>query len=259
MVIHNTAIIDSSAVIEENVEIGPYTVIGPQSIIKKGTRVHGHVVIEYADIGNNCEIFNFASIGKCPQDMKYRGEKTKIVIGEGTTIRECVTLNRGTIACGQTVIGKNCLLMSCAHIAHDCFIGNNVIVGYSTGVAGHVKIGSDAILSSSIGIHQFCRIGESVMIGAGSMVSMDIVPYVMVQGDRAALVGLNIVGLKRKKLEFFEIENIKKAYKILFMSRLTLEKAIAELEKSLMSSHYVENIVIFAKASQRGIMRPRRL
>jgi UDP-N-acetylglucosamine acyltransferase len=253
--IHQTAVIDKSAVIEENVEIGPYTVIGSETVIKSGTKIHGQAVIEYAEIGSNCEIFNFASVGKRPQDLKYRGEKTKVIVGDCTTIRECVTLNRGTAAGGQTVVGKNCLLMSCAHIAHDCLIGDGVIIGYSTGIAGHVEIGDYAILSSSIGVHQFCKIGKSVIIGAGSMVNMDVIPYVMVQGDRAVLIGLNLIGLKRKKMQFSEIEDIKKAYKILFMSKLTLEEAMAKIENS--TSSYVKDIAAFIKTSQRGITRPK--
>ncbi|MDR1522915.1 MAG: acyl-ACP--UDP-N-acetylglucosamine O-acyltransferase [Endomicrobium sp.] len=253
--IHQTAIISKDAVIEDNVEIGPYTVIGPDTVIKSGTKIHGQCVIEYAQIGKNCEIFNFSSIGKRPQDLKYQGEHTKVIVGDNTTIREGVTLNRGTAAAGQTVVGNNCLLMACAHIAHDCIIKDNVIVGYSTGIAGHVEIDDGAILSASIGVHQFCKIGKSVIIGAGSMINMDIIPYVTVQGDRAVLVGLNLIGLKRKKVKLSEIEDIKSAYRILFMSKLSLEDAIAKLEES--NSLYVKDITDFIKRSQRGITRPK--
>lgn len=253
--IHQTAVIDKSAIIEENVEIGPYTVIGPETIIKSGTKIHGQSVLEYAEIGHNCEIFNFSSVGKRPQDLKYQGEKTKVIVGDGSTIRECVTLNRGTAAAGQTVVGKNALIMACAHIAHDCIIGENVIIGYSTGIAGHVQIDDYAILSSSIGVHQFCRIGKGVMIGAGSMIAMDIIPYVTAQGDRAVLAGLNVIGMKRKKMKLSEIEDIKNAYRILFMSKLSLEEALVKLENA--PSPYVKEMVIFIKTSQRGITRPK--
>jgi UDP-N-acetylglucosamine acyltransferase len=253
--IHQTAIIDKSAVIEENVEIGPYTVIGPETIIKSGSKLHGQSVVEYAEIGHNCEIFNFSSIGKRPQDLKYQGEKTKVILGDGSTVRECVTLNRGTAAAGQTIVGKNALIMACAHIAHDCIIGDNVIIGYSTGIAGHVEINDDAILSSSIGVHQFCRIGKGAMIGAGSMIAMDIIPYVTAQGDRAVLAGLNIVGMRRRKVTLSEIENIKNAYRVLFMSKLTLEDALVKLEDN--QSPYVKEMVNFIKTSQRGISRPK--
>lgn len=253
--IHKTAVIDESAIIEDNVEIGPYTVIGPDTIIKSGTKIHGQCVIEYSEIGQNCEIFNFSSVGKRPQDLKYKGEKTKVIVGDGTTIREGVTLNRGTAAAGQTVIGKNCLLMACCHIAHDCIIKDNVIIGFTTGIAGHVEIDDFAILSSGIGVHQFCRIGKGVMIGAGAMVGMDIIPYATAQGDRAVLAGLNIIGMRRRQMKLSEIEDIKHAYRVLFMSKLTLEDAIAQLEES--PSIYVKEIISFIKTSQRGITRPR--
>jgi UDP-N-acetylglucosamine acyltransferase len=255
--IHQTAVIDKSAVIEDNVEIGPYTVIGPETIIKSGTKIHGQSVIEYAEIGHSCEIFNFSSIGKRPQDLKYQGEKTKVLIGDGTTVRECVTLNRGTAAGGQTVLGKNCLIMACAHIAHDCIIGDNVIIGYSAGLAGHVEIDDSAILSSGIGVHQFCKIGKSVIIGGGAMVNMDIIPYVTAQGDRAVLAGLNLIGLKRKKVKLSEIEYIKDAYRILFMSKLTLEDAVVKLKESTSTSPYVKDMILFIENSQRGIARPK--
>jgi UDP-N-acetylglucosamine acyltransferase len=253
--IHQTAIIDESAIIENGVEIGPYVVIGPETIIKSGTKVHGQSVIEYTEIGYNCEIFNFSSIGKRPQDLKYQGEKTKVVVGDGTTIRECVTLNRGTAAAGQTVVGKNCLIMACAHIAHDCIIGDNVIIGYSTGIAGHVEIDDSAILSGGIGVHQFCKIGRSSIIAGGAKVVMDIVPYVTAQGDRAVIAGLNLIGLKRKKVKLSEIESIKDAYRILFMSKLSLEDAIVKLKE--LSSEYVKDMVRFIENSQRGIARPK--
>jgi UDP-N-acetylglucosamine acyltransferase len=255
--IHRTAIIDKNAFIEENVTIGPYTVVGPETVIKNGTRIHGQSFIEYADIGSNCEIFNFSSIGKCPQDLKYNGEKTKVVIGDGTVVRECVTLNRGTVTSGQTTIGKDCLLMACAHVAHDCIVGDNVIIGYSSALAGHVEVGANAILSAGVGVHQFCKVGGSVILGAGSMVSMDVIPYVMANGDRAVLSGLNIVGLKRRKVSSCEIKCIKKAYKVLFMSNLMLKEAVVKLTTMSAASPFIEDIVVFVNNSQRGIMRPR--
>ena len=257
IMIHETAVIDKSAVIEENVEIGPYTVIGPETVIKSGTKIHGQCVIEYAEIGKNCEIFNFSSIGKRPQDLKYQGEKTKVIVGDGTTVRECVTLNRGTAAAGQTVVGKNCLLMACSHIAHDCILGDNVIIGYSSGVAGHVEIGDYVILSGSIGVHQFVKIGESAMISGGAMVAMDVIPFSIAQGDRAVLSGLNVVGMKRRTMKISEIEDIKNAYRTLFMSKLTLEEALVKLDPT--ASPHVRKIINFIKASQRGITRPREL
>jgi len=252
--IHKTAVIDKTAIIEDDVEIGPYAVIGPETVIKSGTLIHGQCVIEYAEIGHKCEIFNFSSIGKRPQDLKYQGEKTKVIIGNGTTIREFVTVNRGTAAAGQTILGNNCLLMACAHVAHDCVVGDNVIIGYASGIAGHVEIGDSAILSGDVGIHQFTRIGKFAMLGGGSKVVMDIIPYATAQGDRAVLAGLNIVGMKRKKMKLSEIEEVKNAYRILFMSKLTLNDALLKLESN--KSEQVQEILKFIKSSQRGIARP---
>ncbi|MDR1941955.1 MAG: acyl-ACP--UDP-N-acetylglucosamine O-acyltransferase [Endomicrobium sp.] len=252
--IHQTAIIDKTAVIEDNVEIGPYAVIGPETIIKSGTVVHGQCAMEYAEIGRSCEIFNFSSIGKRPQDLKYQGEKTKVTVGDGTTVREFVTLNRGTAAAGQTIIGKNCLIMACAHVAHDCIVGDNVIIGYASGIAGHVEIGDNAILSGDVGIHQFVRIGKFAMLGGGAKVVMDIIPYATAQGDRAVLAGLNIVGMKRRKMKLSEIEEVRTAYRVLFMSKFTLNDALVKLEGS--QSACVQEIISFVKSSQRGIARP---
>ena len=255
--IHSTAIIDKSAVIGQNVEIGPYSVIGPDTVIGDGTVISSHATIECANIGKNCKIFPHASIGLAPQDLKYAGEKTKLFVGDGTTVREFVTLNRGTSASGQTVIGKNCLFMACSHVAHDCIVGDNVIVANCAAIAGHVEIGDGVVIGGFAGMHQFTKVGKNVIIGAGSMVSMDIIPYMQAQGDRATLFGLNLIGLKRKRVPIAEIENIKHAYKILFASHLTLNDAVAKIEEELSSSLYVKDIVDFIKRSQRGICRPK--
>ncbi|MDR1951953.1 MAG: acyl-ACP--UDP-N-acetylglucosamine O-acyltransferase [Elusimicrobiota bacterium] len=252
--IHNSAVIDKSAEIEDNVEIGPFCIIGPKTVIKKGTKIHGQSVIEYSDIGSNCEIFNFASIGKRPQDMKYRGEETRVIVGDSTTVRESVTINRGTAAAGQTIIGKNCLIMSCGHIAHDCIIGDNVIVGYSTGIAGHVEVSNNVIFSGGCGVHQFCKIGKLAMISGGTKVTMDVIPYTLVHGDRAVLVGLNTIGMKRNNMKLSDIEDVKNAYRILFASKLVLEEAVEKLKN--LQSPCIKDIVDFIKGSQRGIVRP---
>jgi len=252
--IHPTAIIDKDAIIEDNVEIGPYTIIGTKTKIKSGTKIHGQSVIEYAQIGANCEIFNFSSIGKRPQDLKYKGEETCVIIGDSTTVRECATINRGTAAAGKTIVGKNCLIMACAHIAHDCILNDEVIVGYSSGIAGHVEVGDYAVISGTVGIHQFCKIGKHAMLGGGAKVVMDIIPYATAQGDRASLAGLNIIGMKRCKMKLSDIEIVKDAYKTLFMSKLSLEDALDKLKDS--PSTQVQEIIEFIKNSQRGIARP---
>ena len=255
--IHNTAIIDKSAVIGQDVEIGPYAVIGENVTIGDGTIIGAHATIECAKIGQNCKIFSHASIGAAPQDLKYAGEKTIAIIGDGTTIREFATVNRGTSASGQTVVGKNCLIMTCAHVAHDCIVGDNCIIANCCAIAGHVEVGDNVVMGGLTAVHQFVKIGKNVVTGGGSMVSMDIIPYMQAQGDRASLFGLNLVGLKRKRVPIAEIENIKHAYKILFASHLTLNDAVAKLEEELSSSLYVQDIIDFIKKSQRGICRPK--
>ncbi len=255
--IHSTAIIDSSAVIGKDVQIGPYAVIGEDVVIGDGTFIASHATIECARIGKNCKIMSHASIGAPPQDLKYAGEKTVAIIGDGTTVREFATVNRGTSASGQTIVGKNCLLMTCSHVAHDCIVGNNCIIANCCAIAGHVELGDNVILGGLTAIHQFVKIGKNVIAGGGSMISMDVIPYSQTQGDRAKLFGLNLVGLKRARVPIAEIENLKHAYKILFTSKLPLEQAVAKVEEALSSSLYVRDILDFIKRSQRGICRPK--
>lgn len=255
--IHSTAVIDKSAIIGNDVNIGPYVVIGENVTIGDGTTIMAHATIECAQIGKNCKIFPSASIGAAPQDLKYAGEKTIAIIGDGTTIREFATVNRGTSASGKTIVGKNCLIMTCAHVAHDCIVGDNCIIANCCAIAGHVEVGDNVVMGGLTAVHQFVKIGKNVVTGGGSMVSMDIIPYAQAQGDRAKLFGLNLVGLKRRRVPIPEIENIKHAYKILFASNLTLNDALAKLETELSSSIYVQDIIDFVKKSQRGICRPK--
>lgn len=255
--IHSTAIIDKSAVIGNDVQIGPYAVIGEGVTIGDGTIIGAHTTIECAQIGKNCKIFPHASIGLAPQDLKYAGEKTIAIIGDGTTIREFVTINRGTSASGKTIVGNNCLFMACSHVAHDCIVGNNVIAANCAAIAGHVEVGNNVVIGGFVGMHQFTKIGRNVMLGAGSMVAMDIIPFACAQGDRAKLCGLNLVGLKRNRVPIAEIENIKHAYKILFMSNLMLNDAVIKVKEELGNSTYVQEILTFISKSQRGITRPK--
>ncbi|MDR1194867.1 MAG: acyl-ACP--UDP-N-acetylglucosamine O-acyltransferase [Endomicrobium sp.] len=252
--IHNTAVIDKSAVIEENVEIGPYTVIGKGVTIKAGTVIGSNAYIEHAEIGANCKIYNSASIGTPPQDLSYNNEPSKVYVGEGTTAREFVTFNRGTKKTGKTIIGKNCYFMISAHVGHDCVIGDNVIVANASVFGGHVHVGDNVFFSAIAGVHQFCRIGKGTMTAGGAIITMDTIPYSTCHGDRAVLSGLNVIGMKRRGMKAEEIEEVKEAYRILFMSKLLLKDALTELEKS--GSAYVKEIVDFIKTSKRGIVRP---
>ncbi|MCL1972017.1 MAG: acyl-ACP--UDP-N-acetylglucosamine O-acyltransferase [Endomicrobia bacterium] len=256
--IHQTAVIDKSAVIEENVSIGPYSVIGEGVVIKSGTVIGSNSYIEHAEIGQNCKIFNSVSIGTPPQDLSYKNEPSKAYIGDGTTLREFVTVNRGTAKTGKTIVGKNCYFMVSSHAAHDCLVGDNVIIGNCSMLGGHVQVGDDAFLSGLAGVHQFARVGKGTMTAGGAIITMDTIPFTMCYGgstgDRAVINGLNLVGMKRRGMKSGEISEIKNAYKILFSSKLLLEDAVKELEKS--DSRYVKEIVDFIKTSKRGIARP---
>ncbi|HBU69191.1 MAG TPA: acyl-[acyl-carrier-protein]--UDP-N-acetylglucosamine O-acyltransferase [Elusimicrobia bacterium] len=255
--IHQTAIIHKSAVIDPSADIGPYAVIGENTIIGQGTKVGPHAVLEFCEIGKNCRISSHAALGTPPQDLKYNNEPTKLIVGDNCSIREYVTLNRGTAAHGRTEIGSGCLFMAYTHVAHDCIIGNNVIMANAATLGGHVEVADNAVLSSLVAVHQFTKIGSLAMIGGGSMVAQDILPFVQVQGDRAKLVGLNLVGLRRKGFKPGEIEEIKSAYRTLFLSALTMEEALDQLEASN-PGREVRQMIDFIHASKRGICRPGR-
>ncbi|MDR3092611.1 MAG: acyl-ACP--UDP-N-acetylglucosamine O-acyltransferase [Endomicrobium sp.] len=252
--IHKTAIIDRTAIIESDVEIGAYTVIGENVKIKSGTVIGSNAYIECAEIGKNCKIYNSASIGTPPQNLCYNGESSKVYVGDGTVMREFVTFNRGTKKTEKTIVGKNCYFMASSHVAHDCRVGDNVVMANYSAAAGHVEIGDDAFISANVGIHQFARVGKGTMTGRGAAISMDIIPYTLCVGYRAVLNGLNLVGMKRRKMSAEEIAAVKDAYRTLFMSKLLLKDALAKIEQSM--SVCVQEIVEFIKSSQRGIARP---
>ena len=255
--VHPTAIIHPTAQISASVEIGPYAVIGENVVIKEQSKIASHAVIEYAEIGSACQIFPHAFIGTAPQDLKYRGEKTKVIIGDGTIIRECVTVNRGTTYSGQTIIGKKCLLMAYAHVAHDCILEDEVILANSVAVAGHVRIDFATIVGGLSGIHQFVHIGKLTMIGAGSMVPLDVPPFCTVAGDRAKIVGLNLEGMRRRHYSKNVIDAIKKIYRQVFISKKTLAQTIQNIETKLKPQDDAKKFIEFIKNSQRGICRPR--
>ncbi|MCL2390525.1 MAG: acyl-ACP--UDP-N-acetylglucosamine O-acyltransferase [Endomicrobia bacterium] len=252
--IHRTAIIDESAIIEDNVEIGPGVVIGKDAVIKSGSVIGANSYIEYAEIGKNCKFSNSVSVGTPPQDLSYKDEPAKVYIGDNTILREFVNINRGTKKTGKTVIGQNCYFMASSHAAHDCRVGDNVIIGNGSMLGGHVQVGDNAFLSGLVGVHQFCRIGKGVMAAGGAIVTMDVIHHAMCHGDRAVLSGLNLVGMKRRKMTHDEINDIKEAYKILFMSKLLLNDALLKLENS--KSEHIREIIDFIKTSKRGIVRP---
>ncbi|MCW3132852.1 MAG: acyl-ACP--UDP-N-acetylglucosamine O-acyltransferase [Methanophagales archaeon] len=253
--IHLTAIIDKQAEIAEDVTIGPYCVIGPKVFIDQETVLGSHVVIHsYTKIGKRCNIYSFASIGAPSQDLKYKGKETWVEIGHDNVIREYVTINRGTE--GVTFIGNQNYFMAYAHIAHDCKIGNHVIMANVATLGGHVEIEDYAIIGGIVAIHQFVRIGAYAIIGGGSSTVKDIPPYVTASGIRAKLYGLNIVGLKRQGFSKEVINALKKAYKILVCKPITLKEAIKQVkEDSIFSFPEVVHFVEFIEHSQRGIPR----
>jgi UDP-N-acetylglucosamine acyltransferase len=256
--IHPTAIIDPKAEIDGEVEIGPYSIIEKDVSIGEGTKIGPHVVLrEGTHIGKRCQIFQFASIGEAPQFSGYKGEKTLLQIGDRNIIREFVTLHRGTMkGGGKTVIGNENFIMAYSHIAHDCQIGNQVVMANGATLAGHILIEDFAIIGGLSAIHQFCRVGAYAIIGGLSGVLMDIPPYTKAQGDRAKLFGLNTVGLKRANFSEETLKALKKAYRIIFRSSLTLEKAMKKVgEDESSQAPEVQHLLQFIQHSKRGISR----
>jgi len=255
--IHKTALVHEKARIGENVEIGPYAIIGEHVSIGDGTWVGPHTVIEgWTEIGRDNRIFQFASIGADPQDLKFGGEESHLKIGDRNMIREFVTLHRGTAeGGGVTVIGSDCLLMAYCHVAHDCILGDRVILANAATLAGHVHIDDHAILGGLCAIHQFTRVGCHVMISGGAMVVQDIPPYTIAQGDRAKTVGINQVGLKRRNFSDEAVRDIKQAYKLMFRSGLRKDEALAQIEAEMKDSKEVAVFTDFIRSSERGVAR----
>jgi UDP-N-acetylglucosamine acyltransferase len=256
--IHPTAIVDPKAKIGEEVEIGPYSVIEKGVSIGEGTKIGSHVVIrEGTQIGKQCQVFQFASIGEAPQFLGYKGEKTSLQMGDRNIIREFVTLHRGTPhGGGKTVIGNNNYFMAYCHVAHDCQIGNDVIMSNAATLAGHIVIEDRAIIGGIVAIHQFCRVGTYAILGGFSGVLLDIPPYTKAQGDRAKLFGLNTVGLKRANFSEETMKALRKAYRIIFRSGLRLEKAIKTVgEDEISHTPEVQHLLHFIQHSKRGIAR----
>jgi UDP-N-acetylglucosamine acyltransferase len=257
MKIHPTAIIAPDAQIEEGVEIGPYAVIGNDVKIGKNTIIGPHAVIDhYTHIGESCRIFQFCSIGADPQDLKFSGEKTRVIIGDHNVIREFVTIHRGTTAdIGMTFIGNQNLIMAYCHIAHNCKLGNNIIMGNAAQLAGHIHVEDFAIISGLTGIHQFTRVGCHCIIGGASAVPKDVPPYTTSSGNRVKLYGLNLIGLKRRNFPEKNIKALKEAYRIIFRSDLLLETALKKVEAEVEDCPEVRHLVNFIRESKRGICR----
>lgn len=255
--IHPTAIVAAAAALAPDVRVGPYAIIGPRVRIGAGTVVGPHVVIEgHTTIGARNHIFQFASVGAVPQDLKYHGEDSQLVIGDDNRIREFCTLQPGTEGGGMlTRVGSGCLLMNYSHIAHDCILGDRIIVANGVQLGGHCGIADGAVLGALAGIHQFVRIGESAIVGAGSMVSQDVPPFCNATGDRATLHGLNALGLKRRGMSDEVVQALKRAYRIMFQSGLRTVEALARIRAELPGVDEVERFAAFIESSERGICR----
>ncbi len=251
------AIVDPAAELAEDVEVGPYAVIGAGVRIDAGCRIGPHAVIEGPTrIGRDNRIFQFASVGTAPQDKKYGGEPTELVIGDGNTIREFVTINRGTVQDeGVTRIGDDNWIMAYVHIAHDCQVGSHTIFANNASLAGHVRVEDYAILGGFTLVHQFCAIGTHAFTAFGTGVAKDIPPFVMVSGSPAHPHGLNVEGLRRRGFSSEAIQELKRAYKTLYRSGLTLEEAIGRLREQAGRVPEVATMVAFLEKRTRGIVR----
>lgn len=239
-----SVVIDPFVTIEQNVEIGEGTRIGSNVTIMEGAR-----------IGKNCTIFPGAVISGIPQDLKFRGEDTLAIIGDNTTIRECVTVNRGTAAKGKTVVGSNCQIMAYSHVAHDCVIGDNVIISNATQIAGEVVVDNFAVIGGGTLIHQFCHIGPHVMIQGGALVNKDIPPYVKAAREPIAYAGVNSIGLRRRGFTSEVIRDIQEIYRYLYLSGLNNTDAVERIEAELPATKERDEIILFVRNSKRGIIR----
>ena len=257
--IHPSAVIDPGAELDSSVHVGPYSIIGSHVRIGKETWIGPHVVLDgYTTIGTQNRIFQFASVGAIPQDKKYRDEESALLIGDQNVIREFTTLNPGTAGGGMvTRIGDGNLFMAYSHVAHDCQIGNGVVLANCATLGGHVVLENYVGVGGLVGVHQFTRIGESAYLGAGSMVSLDVPPYCTAVGDRAHLHGLNLVGLKRRGWTNEQITLLKRSYRILFSEGLPLKEALTAVRETAANAPAILHLANFIAASTRGICRPR--
>lgn len=260
--IHPTAIIADGAEIGKNVAIGPYCVIGANVTLHDNVTLHSHVVIEGTTIiGEGTEVFPFASLGHIPQDLKFGGENSRLIIGKNNKIREHTTMNPGTAGDRmETVVGDNCLFMMSTHVAHDCVVGNNVILANNATLAGHVIVGDNVIIGGLSAVRQFIRIGEHAMIGGMSGVENDVIPYGLVMGERASLAGLNLIGLDRRGFDKGEITELRKAYRELFEGEGVLSDRLDAVTEKYIGISLVRNVVDFINTrSKNALCQPRKV
>jgi UDP-N-acetylglucosamine acyltransferase len=248
--------IDPKAKLGENVHVDPFTMIHEDVIIGDNTWIGSNVsIFPGARIGKNCRIFPGAVIAGIPQDLKFQGEESTVVIGDNTTIRECVTISRGTVDKQTTIVGSNCLLMAYVHVAHDCEIGNNVIIANSVQIAGHVSIDDWAIIGGSSAVHQFVKIGMHAMISGGSLVRKDVPPFTKAAREPLSYAGVNSLGLRRRGFSSETISHIQEVYRYLFLNSLNNSRALEEIEINLPATKERDEILNFIRSSERGVMK----
>ena len=256
--IHPTAIVAPGAAVEEGVRIGPWCQVGPDVVLEAGARLMSHVVVDgITRIGAGAVLWPFCSVGLAPQDLKYRGEPTRAEIGPGTQVREHCTIHRGTITgSGVTRVGAGCLLMAVVHVAHDCAVGNNAIIANNVVMGGHVEIGDNAVIGGSAALHQFVRIGRGAMVGGMSGVEADVIPFGSVMGNRARLVGLNLVGLQRRGFERARLHRLRGAFRMLFRDQGVFAERLGRVRGEYGDDELVSEILAFIDGpSRRGLIR----
>ncbi len=254
--IHKFSSVNPNAKIGDNVLVGPFTTIDDNVEIGEGTKIGSNVtILSGARIGKNCTIFPGAVVGAIPQDLKFHGEDTVAIVGDNTTLRECVTINRGTAAKGKTVVGNNTLLMAYTHVAHDCNIGNGVIVSNATQFAGEVVVDDFAVIGGGSLIHQFCHIGSYIMLQGGALVNKDIPPFILAAREPISYTGINIVGLRRRKFPTEIIDQIQETYRLFYNCGMNVREALQHIESEVPQSKERDMILDFIRNSDRGVVR----
>jgi UDP-N-acetylglucosamine acyltransferase len=253
--ISSTAIIDPSARLGKNVHVGHYTIIGKNVLIGDDTWIDSHANIkQFTNIGKKCKVYNGAVVGEIPQDLKFLGEKSELIIGDSTTIREFCTLNRGTEETGYSKIGSNCLLMAYVHVAHDCIIGDHSILANGVQLGGHVTIGNHVTIGGMTPVHQFCKVGDYSFIGGGYRIVQDVPPYILAMGEPLKFSGLNSIGLRRKNFSPDIRKQMKRAYQLIYQSDLNRSQAVSQIKKDFNSTPEINHIVDFIENSNRGLV-----
>jgi UDP-N-acetylglucosamine acyltransferase len=256
--IHDTAVVHPTAEVANDVAIGPYSIIGEHVKIGEGTQISSHVVIDkWTHIGKGCQIYPYASLGAAPQHLRYNGEETYVIVGDHNIIREYVTIHRGTpFGNGKTVLGDENFIMAYAHVAHDCTVGNRVVIASYVALGGHVEIGDHAIIGGIVAIHQFVRIGTYAFVGGATALTRDIPPYITASGMKVKFYGINVVNLQRNNVPEEVIKGLRKAYKVLFRSHLTMEEAIKKVrEDPVYALPEVKHMMDFIQGTKRGVTR----